>query len=130
MASSISFDLFVRKRKITFVPYLPSIFGTDLFSANFVGKDGVHLTETGSKIFHEAIADMVRSIDAQASIPHTLHPSIPMEVTLSQWIVEFRKRNLDSLPPIVPPPLRDFKPVYKRGYRGDPRKGFKKPRTK
>ena len=73
-----------------FVPYLPHIFGPAMFKSTFNCRDGVHLPDEGKKIFHDAIADMIRSLHSHSEVPFVLPSIIPTDLSLMFWISEYR----------------------------------------
>ena len=97
-----------------FVPFLPSIFGTEMFKSGFNGNDGVHLVAKHSQAFHQAMADVLCSVLLKTTAPHALTPILGPSVHLAKWKEEFRIKFKNDLPePTLAPP----KPKPSQGHR-------------
>ena len=84
-----------------FIPFLPSIFGDRMLKDGFTGSDGVHLSHYFVNLFHEAVADMARSVCANIDPPHVLPVSIPSGVELGAWKEAYRTKFSSDLPQVV-----------------------------
>ena len=82
---AMSHALHPRNCQEIFIPFLPAIFGEGMFRDGFTGDDGVHLRAPFKNLFHDAAAEIIRSVCSRISPPYVVPASIPSEVSLMAW---------------------------------------------